>query len=148
MWHLGTQISGGLGRAGRMVGIDDLKDFFQPKQFSGSMEAAAKTQSQKRRDLSTSIQQMLAPPGWKYSSHPTPFQPSPEQPQRAAREFNSCHFKQSPYPQPEDGRSCSSWRSLCRAKPAGGNRKVLESQRSPHPTISCRWKCRLLMDIT
>ena len=31
MWHLGTWFSGGLGRVGLMVGLNDLKGLFQPK---------------------------------------------------------------------------------------------------------------------
>ena len=31
MWCLGTWHSGGLGSAGLMVGLDDLKGLFQPK---------------------------------------------------------------------------------------------------------------------
>jgi len=33
MWHLGTWFSGGLGSVRFMVGLNDLKGFFQPKRF-------------------------------------------------------------------------------------------------------------------
>jgi len=37
MWHLGTWLSGGLGSVRLMIGINDLKDIFQPKWFYDSM---------------------------------------------------------------------------------------------------------------
>lgn len=37
MWHLGTWLNDGLVSAGLVVGIDDLKDLFPPKQFSDSV---------------------------------------------------------------------------------------------------------------
>lgn len=35
MWHLETQFSHGLGKAGLMVGPNDFKGLFQHKQFYG-----------------------------------------------------------------------------------------------------------------
>lgn len=37
MRNLGTWFSGGLGSATLMVGLDDLKGLFHPKQFDDSM---------------------------------------------------------------------------------------------------------------
>jgi len=37
MWYLGTWFSGGLGSVSLMLGLDDLKGFFQPKLFYDSM---------------------------------------------------------------------------------------------------------------
>lgn len=33
MWHLGLWLSGEIGSAGVMVGLDDLRGIFQPKLF-------------------------------------------------------------------------------------------------------------------
>lgn len=33
LWHLGTWFSGALGTAGGMVGLNNLRGLFQPKQF-------------------------------------------------------------------------------------------------------------------
>lgn len=38
MWHLGTWSSGGLGSVTFIVGLDDLKGFFQSKLFYDSLE--------------------------------------------------------------------------------------------------------------
>lgn len=40
MWHLGTLLSGGLSSAGLMFGHDDLRGFFQLKQFDYSVNLA------------------------------------------------------------------------------------------------------------
>lgn len=37
MWPLGTWFNHGLGGAGLVVGLDDLKDLSQPKQLSDSV---------------------------------------------------------------------------------------------------------------
>jgi len=37
MWHLGTQFSGGLCSVRLMVGLDDVRGPFQPKQFYDSV---------------------------------------------------------------------------------------------------------------
>lgn len=34
IWYLGTWISDGFGTPGRMVGLDDLRGLFQPRQYS------------------------------------------------------------------------------------------------------------------
>lgn len=36
MWHLGTQLRGGLGSAGEEARFDNLGGLFQPKQFPSS----------------------------------------------------------------------------------------------------------------
>lgn len=37
MWSLETWFRGGFGSAGPIVGLDDLKGFFQPEQLSNSV---------------------------------------------------------------------------------------------------------------
>lgn len=37
MWPLGTQLSGGLGGAGRMIGLDDPGGLFQSELFCGKL---------------------------------------------------------------------------------------------------------------